>query len=116
MTRLLQIIAGKRAERCGYNLISGLLSNYFEAEEEWDDATVVADEDDLLTPRPETVCSGNDLKSGDEKDPQNKKFLVAQNSVSSNTSVEIYRYTRTNFIFTTIHLFSKIFFPLHSEL
>ncbi|KAK6627798.1 hypothetical protein RUM44_010277 [Polyplax serrata] len=91
MTRLLQIIAGKRAERCGYNLISGLLSNYFEAEEEWDDATVVADEDDLLTPRPETVCSGNDLKSGDEKDPQNKKFLVAQNSVSSNTSVEIYR-------------------------
>lgn len=96
VTKILYIIAEKRAEKCSYGLISGILNNYFGGIEELDDNTAVQGHEDDLAMIPPPHDNGEEIseskrEENKEEDGNLKKFLKAQNSVSSNTSVEIYR-------------------------
>lgn len=97
MIRIMQVVATKRAEKCSYYLISSLLNNYFEAADEVEsevpdgDATVVTVDDDGLMTTGQDRESSKECKPDNGKITENNKLLIAQNSLSSNTSVEIYR-------------------------
>lgn len=82
ITKLLQIVATKRAERCSYNLISALLRNYFEPEDE---------PHEILNENNSAFDQKNEKILSEVKKNDNLKTLTTPDSPSSNTSVEIYR-------------------------
>lgn len=88
ITKLLQILAKKRAENCSFMFIEGLLTNYSMPNRPAPEMEAAA---------PETVEEKQEMTLDQAKEDEKiTQLLTAQDSISSDTSIEIYRWVMTH--------------------